>query len=189
MHRLHQYESLQCPRVAPSDLVEPVFRARLVEVRAQGGVGRVGPVRGVLRAEAGGAVDGCAVAERDHVVFDVGGVVSEVGPGGAGGVGGEGVVGLRGVVGGGEVGDVGAEEPEVVGGVFRIPVELLPGVCWVGEGAANWEGVSTRLSSRELNGTILGNAIACAKSPSLRSSRPNTAFIALTACLSPLSKI
>ena len=79
----------------------------------------------VLRAEAVRAVVVAVGAQRQDDLLDVVGVVAEVRPGLAAGEVGEGVVHLGDVGGGVEVGDVGAEVPEVIGAVGGVPVQFL----------------------------------------------------------------
>ena len=121
------------------DLVGALFGAGTVEVAAGSGVGRIGVEGLVLRAEAGCAVDRGAGADWEEGLFDVLGVVAEVGPSLAVAVFAEyGVDGCD--VGGGiYVGDVGAEVEEVLGTVRRIPVKLLPCIGWIVHWPTDWE--------------------------------------------------
>ena len=126
--------------VGGSDLIGALFGAGAVEVAAVGGVGDVGVESLVLGAEAGRAVDGAGGAEGEEGLFDVLGVVAQVGPGFAVGVGAEDGVDGGDVGGGVEVGDVVAEVEEVLRAVRGVPVKLLPCFRGVIHRSPYWEG-------------------------------------------------
>lgn len=125
-------------------LVAAELGAGGVEVAALGAAGDVGPPGRVLRAEALGAVEVAARAERDDDALDVRGVVAEVLPGLAARVLGERVVDGRHRGRGARVGHVVAELEEVLVAEGRVPVDLLPRGRRVVEGPADGEGDGLR---------------------------------------------
>ncbi len=121
------------------DLVGALFGAGAVQVAAIRGVGGVGVEGLVLGAEAGCTVDRDTVTEWEEGLFHVLGVVTEVGPSFAITVFTEHGVDRCDVFGGIQIGDIRAEDEEILGAICRVPVELLPCVGRIVHWPADWE--------------------------------------------------